>query len=321
MSGRPPTLRSDGPTTTTSRSHVVVATAPVVVPPPPRRRRTALIVTIIVVVVVVLIAAGVLAYFLFFRSSGGGGSTTTSGKTACGTTDDCDSSYVCVSDLCQGITGASCTADNNCASTFSCQDDGAGNKSCIQRPCGQDSDCNVGGLSGLSCDTTNSVCIGPPGTACDSSTECQLPYTCSSTNVCGGDLGGACSSDSDCIVPFFCNSGSCAVKPCTLDANCRIGASCIGATACGISPMGQCHLPDQCQGPSKCTSEFSSTLGFNSCALYGGQTCTGGQQCLSDSCSVVLSVIPTVIGCSCGSDADCASGQTCSNPGSGGTCA
>jgi len=234
------------------------------------------------------------------------------GAATCGTDGFCDGAGACEKYVagvtCQqaGCTGASLTFAGRC--------DGLG--TCVTTPA-------------QSCAPFTCAASGQCKTTCTADTDCATGAICLNGSCGKQPIGASCGADAD------CNSGICAQGTCCMTAcdglcrSCGINGSagvCTNVPA-GQDPLGQCAdngttscgTDGFCDGNGACQSYSSTTsCGMDSCA-GGTETpaarCDGVGDCVS---GTPTGCAPYVCGAggdcktSCATDADCASGASCS---------
>lgn len=192
---------------------------------------------------------------------------------ACRYSNDLDYA-VCVG---TGVLGASCTGNEQCASTHC--------NSGICSECQADGDCTAGGT----CEDDRSgvgyfVCTGGLGDACTDGTECGTGY-CFNPQGPGPNRCSECELNGDCGAQRACQYS--------------VGdqyASCVGTGALGNI----CNTGDQCASgycQSGVCSQCEST-----------PDCTGGGDCVDDTAGVGYYVCQGGLGDVCAEAADCNSG-------------
>ena len=222
---------------------------------------------------------------------------------------------------------ASCTNDNKCGFTSTCNGEALG--TCSTKTCETSTDCSVTGFS----------CVGSVKGNC-TTPACYSAADCPSGRTCSGKLGSCslgCLKTADCagIGGTGCGGvtmGTCSAASCKLDSDCDVG-TCNGESAgsCALTTAKSCWLDSDCtslNANAACTGEATGTCstdcktasdcGSGSCSgtpkagicMPPIRSCTTNGNCTGlnsgSTCSMKVCAAGT-----CGTDAECGNG-TCS---------
>lgn len=277
----------------------------------------------------------------FVSKTGGQCVTLNATTTQCLMDSHCPFSFFCNGGLCQ----PGCRDNGDCPLGDPCI-----NGQCNPAPgaCNENSYCEFG----QSCSATNTcvphrlddvICSPCDSRVCLTNDDCPAGVPCVGASAlalgtcaaCGGDPDIFCLIDASipatpCTSDSQCTQGTCKKRQCLQDSDCETG-TCEGGSAGGLfdpPTIGFCSAgacgaefcgTDACDDTSDpCPRGYSCgeiRTVFKPCTRNGGE-CDGQEACSAD-----LGGENNNAGfCSCDSDADCADGSTCVNPGPGGAC-
>lgn len=178
-------------------------------------------------------------------------------------------------DALASTTKASCTNDNACGFTSTCNGENLG--SCSTKSCEKSTDC---AMTGFSCvGAVNGNCATP---ACYSAADCPTGRTCSGKL---GNCSQSCFVTADCagISGTGCSGvtkGTCSALSCKADTDCGVGT-------CNGEAKGSCALTTSqtCYGNSDCTSLNSSATCPGGATGTCSTNCKTGTDCGTGTCS------------------------------------
>jgi len=155
--------------------------------------------------------------------------------------------------------------------------------SAVATTCVRDWDCGAG----LFCDENNATsygfaqCTTPPTTACNgTSINCTYPVDTPCRHIGTGQ----CSQSNICI------ASSAIGDPCTLDADCGTGNTCIYHTCTSGSTDVSCTSDSQCEAFKTCGAASGSTGFCRSQANLGGQ-CRSSSDCYSSAATILSTLV------------------------------
>jgi hypothetical protein len=241
---------------------------------------------------------------------------------SCGTCQACSLNGLgTCSNVGSGLTEphARCAANGTCGNTGTCNGAGACTQATTSVMCIAPS-CTGGIATGVAYCTGAGGCGTPTTTYClafacgatTCNTSCNADTDCATGNYCTGP-GGSCKAlkalGATCSTGHECNMGSC------VDGVCCSTTSCATCQACNLNGAGTCSnlaAGTTCGGAAICAA--------NSTLYTPAATCDGAGTCGTPSATDCTPYLCSATGCpkTCGSDADCISGDYCS--GAGGNC-
>ncbi len=238
-------------------------------------------------------------------------------KAECSLNSECPTGQVCTSGSCKPGSSPECVWDKDCGAGKVCREQKCTDDA--QKECYSDKDCENKPLRYCA---NNNTCAW----------ECKVDTDCGTGRRCvdkACKVSGECATDNDCSLP----TGKC-------DTNSR---TCVACLADGDCPTGKVCKQQQCEDKPGCTGDGDCASPKGKCETSSGQCfeclansdCPTGEVCESKSCKA------KAVGCNpacqngefcfvdekcipewktCKEVADCQTGETCINPGSGNVC-
>ncbi len=231
-------------------------------------------------------------------------------NTKCNIGQSCVASPVCMPNNCLNG-GVTCTAAQKCSS----------NGQCIDKPCNE---------IGANACPSGTVCRGNDGSLCPAgfpcaNASCQAPtctnggVTCSDQQKC---VNGMCQSSLPCNVAGgdVCTAGNICINQAT-GGVCAVGQSCYNPTC---KPVTCANGGADCPSGQKCQGDVNGVFSCvaKSCVESGGVTCPGTAVCQTNAAAGGVKLNTSCKWKTCANGGlKCPSGQFCTNPTSGFTCA